>query len=99
MSSRRAMQSPSDTSSWMTLRWVRGTRYYRVHLEHDLWNEWLVTQVCRRIGLGRALAPPALRSSLRSCSLPRLRNGADSAAINCRIDVDVTNKGERSWKR
>src|SRR5271167_2376653 len=23
------------------------------------WNEWLVTQVCRRIGLGRALAPPA----------------------------------------
>ena len=59
MSSRRPMQSPSDTSSWMTLRWVRGTRYYRVHLEQDLWNEWLVTQVCRRIGLGRALAPPA----------------------------------------
>jgi hypothetical protein len=43
----------------MTLRWVRGTRYYRVHLEQDVWNEWLVTQVCRRIGLGRALAPPA----------------------------------------
>ena len=59
MSSPRPMQSPSDTSSWMTLRWVRGTRYYRVHLEQDLWNEWLVIQVCRRIGLGCALAPPA----------------------------------------
>ena len=22
-----------DTASWITLRWVRGTRYYRVHLD------------------------------------------------------------------
>jgi len=61
MSSPRPSQSPSDTSNWMTLRWVRGTRYYRVHLEQDLWNEWLVTQVYGRIGtrLGRARALPA----------------------------------------
>jgi hypothetical protein len=28
--------NPIDTTSWITLRWVRGTRYYRVHLEQDL---------------------------------------------------------------
>ncbi len=27
-----------DTASWITLRWTRGTRYYRVHLEQDLWQ-------------------------------------------------------------
>jgi hypothetical protein len=25
-----------DTTSWITLRWTRGTRYYRLHLEQDL---------------------------------------------------------------
>ena len=51
----------TDTASWMTLRWVRGTRYYRVHLEQDLWNVWVLTQVHGRIGtrLGRARALPA----------------------------------------
>jgi hypothetical protein len=27
-----------DTASWTTLRWARGTRYYRVPLEEDLWS-------------------------------------------------------------
>jgi hypothetical protein len=30
--------SAVDTASWITLRWVRATRYYRVHLEQALWN-------------------------------------------------------------
>jgi hypothetical protein len=49
-----------DTASWITLRWVRGTRYYRVHLEQDLWLGWLLTQVNGRIGtrLGRARSKP-----------------------------------------
>jgi WGR domain len=49
-----------DVSSWITLRWVRGTRYYRVHLEQDLWRNWLLTQVNGRIGtrLGRARSKP-----------------------------------------
>jgi hypothetical protein len=61
MNSPPPSQSHSETSSWMTLRWVRGRRYYRVHLEQDLWNEWLVTQVYGRIGsrLGHARALPA----------------------------------------
>jgi hypothetical protein len=44
-----------DVSSWITLRWVRGTRYYRVHLEQDLWRNWLLTKVNGRVGtrLGR----------------------------------------------
>jgi hypothetical protein len=50
-----------DTSSWITLRWVRGSRYYRVHPEQDLWRNWLLTQVNGRIGtrLGRARSKPA----------------------------------------
>ena len=50
-----------DTASWITLRWVRGTRYYRVHLEQDLWSGWLLTQVNGRRGtrLGRARSKQA----------------------------------------
>lgn len=49
-----------DTMAWITLRWTRGTRYFRVHLEQDLWSNWLLTQVNGRISspLGRARAHP-----------------------------------------
>jgi hypothetical protein len=49
-----------DTASGITLRWVRGTRYYRVRLEQDLWRGWLLTKVNGRIGtrLGRARSKP-----------------------------------------
>jgi WGR domain len=52
--------SQFDTQSWITLRWVRGTRYYRVHLEQDLWGAWLLTNVNGRIGsrLGRDRSTP-----------------------------------------
>jgi hypothetical protein len=50
-----------DTSSRITLRWTRGTRYYRVHLEQDLWASWVLTSVNGRSGtpLGRARCRPA----------------------------------------
>ena len=52
--------SRCETAARITLRWTRGTRYYRVHLEQDLWDAWLLTQVNGRIGtpLGRARALP-----------------------------------------
>ncbi len=64
MSTRHRMQpgAPSmDTASWITLRWTRGSRYFRVHLEQDLWAGWLVTQVNGRRAsrLGRMRATPA----------------------------------------
>jgi hypothetical protein len=52
-----------DVGSWITLRWTRGTRYYRVHLEEDLWTGWLLTQVhgANRLALGaRAILRAAL---------------------------------------
>ena len=51
-----ALTSSIDTESWITLRWVRGSRYYRVHLEQDLWSSWILTKVNGRVGtrLGRA---------------------------------------------
>ncbi len=41
--------------------WTRGTRYYRVHLEQDLWKSWVVTSVNGRSGtpLGRVRCQPA----------------------------------------
>ena len=57
-----------DISSWITLRWVRGTRYYRVHLEQDLWSGWLLTQVYGRrnsaLGRTRALPAPSIEIAL-----------------------------------
>ena len=44
---------PFDTSCWVTLRWERGTRYYRTHLEQDLWGHWTLTRVAGRKGTSR----------------------------------------------
>ena len=60
--------SPIDTASWITLRWVRGTRYYRVHLEQDLWRNWLLTQVNgrrgTRLGCARSKPTPSIENAL-----------------------------------
>ena len=50
-----------DTSNWITLRWTRATRYYRVQLEQELWSSWMLTSVNGRNGtpLGRARCQPA----------------------------------------
>jgi hypothetical protein len=57
-----------DTASWITLRWVRGTRYYRVHLEQDLWRGWLLTQVNgprgTRLGRARSKPTPSIETAL-----------------------------------
>lgn len=57
----RSGKTSIDTTSWITLRWIRGSRYYRVHLEQDLWSAWLITQVNGRRGtrLGRARSTPS----------------------------------------
>jgi len=31
-----------DTTAWITLRWTRGTRYFRVHLEQGLLSTWVI---------------------------------------------------------
>jgi hypothetical protein len=58
-----------DVSSWITLRWTRGTRYFRVHLEQDLWSGWLLTQVNGRSGTRLALAAVAKRRRQRGYEL------------------------------
>jgi hypothetical protein len=37
-----------ETSSWVAMRWERPTRYYRAHLEQDLWGHWILTRVVGR---------------------------------------------------
>lgn len=67
---RTARPSSIDTASWITLRWTRGTRYFRVHLEQDLWNGWTLTKVNGRIGtsLGcvRVAEAPSIEAALLS---------------------------------
>jgi hypothetical protein len=43
------------------LRWTRGIRYFRAHLEQDLWSSWVVTHVNGRLSspMGRARSLPA----------------------------------------
>jgi predicted DNA-binding WGR domain protein len=47
-------------NEWISLRWERGTRYYEVHLQQDLFGEWVLTQVWGRRGteLGRMVHTP-----------------------------------------
>ena len=46
-----------NVSTWLSLRFERGTRYYQLHLEQDLWGSWILTRVNgrRNSRLGRAL--------------------------------------------
>jgi hypothetical protein len=46
-----------DVSQWITLRFRRGARYYRLHLEQDLWGAWCLTRVQGRVNTrgGRSL--------------------------------------------
>jgi len=41
---------PVATSLWITLRFERGTHYFRLHLEQDLWGAWCLTRVKGRRG-------------------------------------------------
>jgi len=49
--------APFETSRWITVRFECGPRYYRLHLEQDLWGAWCLTRVSgrRNTRLGRAL--------------------------------------------
>jgi hypothetical protein len=70
MSSRRPIDTAVsfDTAAWITLRWTRGTRYFRAHVEQDLWQGWTVTHVNGRInsplGRARSLPAPTIESAL-----------------------------------
>jgi hypothetical protein len=63
-----------DTSSWITLRWTRCTRYYRVHLEQDLFSSWVLTSVNGRSGtpLGCARWQPASTIDVALLSLAHI---------------------------
>lgn len=54
---KRAAASRIDVATWLALRFTRESRYYALHLEQDLWGEWILTRVNGRRGtrLGRAM--------------------------------------------
>lgn len=72
-SSTAKLNSCIDVSSWITLRWVRGTRYYRVHLEQDLWSSWILTkvngQIASALGRVRSIDQPSIEAALFSLAV------------------------------
>ncbi len=88
-----------DTASWITLRWTRGTRYFRVHLEQDLWHRWLLTQVNGRSG--SRLGPPCnARGVDRGRIVPTgRRRQTPSAARLPPHELEWQFKGDPAWNR
>jgi hypothetical protein len=45
-----------EVNQWLTVRFERESRYYRLHLQQDLWGQWCVIAVNGRTNspLGRA---------------------------------------------
>jgi len=88
-----AVAGHTDTAAWLTLRWIRGTRYYRIHLEQDLWHDWLLTQVNGRIGspLGRARARSArsLEDALITLAAVAMRRRQRGYHLTTGIDCDL----------
>jgi hypothetical protein len=83
------MTNPSaiDTSQWRTLRFEQRTRYYRLHLEQDLWGTWCLIRVNGRCGsaLGRAVttwsgALADAETVLRTAAERRRRRGYHATA-------------------
>lgn len=76
--------APVNIATWLMLRFERGSRYYRLHLEQALWGSWLVTRVIgqRSSPLGQIQVSPAKSIEERLATLAaaakrrRLRNYA-----------------------
>jgi hypothetical protein len=79
MTASKPLGTALATTQWLTLRWTRGTRQYRAHLEQDLWRDWVITQVNGRRGsrLGRARTHPlaAALSNLSAIAKRRQKRG------------------------
>ena len=48
------------TQAWLSLRWEKGSRYYRVLLQPDLWHQWVVIRSggWKNTALGRVVPLP-----------------------------------------
>jgi hypothetical protein len=51
----------ANVATWLSLRFERGTRYYQLHLERNIWGGWILTRVSgrRNTRLSRALLTSA----------------------------------------
>jgi hypothetical protein len=74
-----APRAPIELARWQVWRFERGTRYYRLHLEQDLWGVWCLTRVYGRrasaLGAVRCapLASPGVADTMIAAALVRRR--------------------------
>jgi hypothetical protein len=77
---KRAPSARIDVATWLSLRFIRDSRYYALHLEQDPWGEWILTRVNGRRGtrLGRAIMQwsGSLEAGLASLALSAKRRSA-----------------------
>lgn len=54
------MKSIADHHPWLSQRWETDTRYYRVILQPDVWQNWVITRMWGGRGtlLGRVVHEP-----------------------------------------
>ena len=44
------MNEESAVAAPVRLRWEKETRYYEIHLQQDLWDDWVLTRIWGRRG-------------------------------------------------
>ncbi len=56
------MNGELELTTWVRVRWERGTRYYEAYIHQDLWGAWVLTRSWGRRGtrLGRTVHLPCL---------------------------------------
>jgi predicted DNA-binding WGR domain protein len=54
------MNGELELTTWVRVRWERGTRYYEAYVHQDLWGAWVLTRSWGRRGtrLGRTVHLP-----------------------------------------
>jgi len=63
---RSAAARPLETPQWITFRFERGTHYYSLHLQQDLWGAWCLTRVNGRKNSRRCRSLTTWPGSLRA---------------------------------
>lgn len=76
------MNGEFELTTWVRVRWERGTRYYEAYVHQDLWGAWVLTRSWGRRGtrLGRTMDLPCLsypdaRARLAALDRRRKRRG------------------------
>ncbi len=72
-------------TTWLRIRWEKGTRYYEAYVHQDLWGDWVLTRIWgrRETRLGRVVCLPC-QSYREAGDRARAEGGSTEAMPSCR---------------